>query len=75
MLCRELLRLGRDGLLGDLVEQVLQHLLWVMELCLDFLEHGEVLDHLLWEGVNSAGKVGEGREEAGRAVGSFRRLL
>lgn len=78
--CRSLfysrqLRLGGGGLLGDLVEQFREHLLWVVEFRLDFLEHGEMLDYLLWECVDGACKVCEGRQEAGRAVGSFGRLL
>lgn len=69
------LRLGGDGLLGDLVKQLREHLLWVVEFRLDFLEHGEVLDYLLRECVDGACKVCEGGQEAGRAVGSLGRLL
>lgn len=46
-----------------------------MELGLYLLEHGKVLDDLLGKGISSAGEVCEDREEAGRAVGGFGRLL
>lgn len=46
-----------------------------MEFGLDFLEHGKMLNYLLWKRIDGAAKVGEGGQEAGRAAGSFGRLL
>lgn len=46
-----------------------------MKLGFYLLEHGEVLNDLLGESINSACEMCQGGEEAGRAVGGFRRLL
>ena len=70
-----LLSVRGDGLPGDLVQQLLQHEFRIVEFGFYLLEHGEVLDDLFWKGIDSTCEVCEGGEEAGRAVGSFRRLL
>lgn len=75
LLCGKQLGLGCGGLLRDLVEQLLEHLFWIMELCLDFLEHGEVLDDLLGKSIDSACEVRERGEETRRAAGGFGRLF
>lgn len=75
MLCRCCLGLCCDGLVGNLLEQLLEQMLRVMEFRLDLFEHGKVLDNLLGERIDGGGEVGEGWQEARRAAGGLGRLL
>jgi hypothetical protein len=46
-----------------------------MELGFHLLEHGEVVDDLLWKGIDGARKMCQGWQEARRAAGRFWCLL